>query len=321
MTTHSETAPGETASPADETPPAEAGTQAVEAEASAVEADASVMAAEVPAVDAEEPVVAAEASVVVGTAPKKSRRRLWWGIARWTTAVLVCGGVGTGAALGITAMERTDVPGLETEHDGRWDYPKIALPALPEGVQRPYTGGNDGEVHHADLRGLLLPAPTGARTDPKLNGGWVGLDTYLAELDADVRGEVREAVADSALRHIAARGWTMPDGTSTRVYLLQFNSVGFSETFKDDVLGAGTVGGKLPAGVEDAELDDATTDIRVPYTSVYAFKEQKPYGPEQTRWVYVQAGDTLALVTQSRKGEALTVPFQQTVALQTQLLG
>lgn len=65
--------------------------------------------------------------------PKKSRRPLLLGIARWTAAVLVCGGVGAGAAMGITAMERTDVPGLATEPDGRWEYPQLALPALPEG--------------------------------------------------------------------------------------------------------------------------------------------------------------------------------------------
>ncbi|MFD3531828.1 hypothetical protein [Streptomyces sp. NPDC058664] len=258
---------------------------------------------------------------VPAPAPKKSRRPLLWGIARWTAAVLVCGGVGTGAAMGITAMDRHEVPGLATESDGRWTYPKLALPALPEGVQRPFTAGNDGEIHHADLRKLVLPAPEGAKVDPRLNGGWIGLDTYLTHFYADDRVAVKEALADSALRHIAARGWTTPDGTATRVYLLRFSSVAFAEAFKDDVLDTGTRGSRLPDGVDGETLDESTQDIRVPSLSVYAFDERKPRGPEHTRWAYIQAGDTLALVAQTRKGEALTVPFQQTVALQAQLLG
>ncbi|WP_179199837.1 hypothetical protein [Streptomyces sp. NRRL B-24572] len=253
--------------------------------------------------------------------PKKSRKPLLWGIARWTAAVLVCGGVGTGTAMGITAMDRTDVPGLATESDGRWEYPKLALPALPEGALRPYTDGNDGEIHHADLRKLLLPAPAGATVDPKLNGGWVGLDSYLALLKEKDRGPVKQYLADSALRHVAAGGWTTPDGTTTRIHLLRFSSVAFSEAFKDEVTREVSEGGRLPVGVESAEIDTATQGVDVPYLSVYSYQEDKPYGPEQTRWAYVQAGDTFAVVTQTRKGGALTVPFQQTVALQAQLLG
>ncbi|WP_318208480.1 hypothetical protein [Streptomyces sp. SJL17-1] len=253
--------------------------------------------------------------------PKKSRRPLLWGIARWTAAVLVLGGVGAGTAMGITAMERTDVPGLATESDGRWDYPRLARPALPEGVMRPYTEGNDGEIHHADLRQLLLPAPAGATVDPKLKGGWVGFDSYLALLAEKDRGEVKEFMAESTLRHVAARGWTMPDGTATRIHLLRFSSVAFAEAFKDEIVGEVTDGGRLPLGVEEAEFDAATQDVVVPYLSLYTYKETEPYGPEQTRWTYIQAGDTLAVVTQTRKGGALTVPFQQTVALQAQLLG
>ncbi|TXS16389.1 hypothetical protein EAO70_13250 [Streptomyces sp. adm13(2018)] len=253
--------------------------------------------------------------------PRKSRRPLLRGIARWTAAVLVLAGVGTGTAMGITAMERSEVPGLATESDGRWEYPRLALPALPAGTLRPYTEGNDGEIHHADLRQLLLPAPKGATVDPKLDGGWVGLDTYLAHFHADDRGAVEEALAESALRHVAARGWTTPDGTSTRVYLMRFTSVAFAEAFKDDVLDTGTRGSRLPDGVDGETVDSSLRDARFSYLSLYSFDERKPYGPEQTRWAYIQAGDTLGLVVQSRKGEALAVPFQQTVVLQAQLLG
>ncbi|GGV15503.1 hypothetical protein GCM10010275_66110 [Streptomyces litmocidini] len=254
--------------------------------------------------------------------PRKSRGPLLRGIARWTAAVLVCGAVGTGTAMGITSMERTDVPGLATESDGRWEYPELALPALPEDALRPFTEGNEGEIHHADLRELLLPAPAGAAVDPELDGGWVGLDPYLALMKQKDRGEVKQELADSALRHVAARGWTMPDGTTTRIHLLRFSSVAFSEAHKDEAVREVSAHlRRLPDGVESAEIDMEAQGADVPYVSVYAYEELRPYGPEQTRWAYVQAGDTLAVVTQTRKGGAPAVPFRQTVALQAQLLG
>ena len=257
----------------------------------------------------------------VAPAARRPSKRVLWAVARWTAAVVVCGGLGAGTALGITSMERTDVPGLATENDGRWEYPKLSLPALPQDVPRPYTDGNEGEVHYADLRKLLLPAPAGATVDPKLNGGWVSVDEYLSQYDKDAAVALKQALDESALRHIAARGWTTPDGTTTRIHLLRFKSVAFAEDFKDNALDAGSSDGHFPNGVGSAVIDDSTLDIRVPFNVLYGFEETKPYGPEQTRWVHIQAGDTLALITQSRKGEALTVPFQQTVALQNQLLG
>ncbi|MFF8607983.1 hypothetical protein ACF06X_18800 [Streptomyces sp. NPDC015346] len=263
---------------------------------------------------------ASEAPVTSAPGPKRSRRVLW-AVARWTVAVAVCGGAGVGTAAGITSMERTDVPGLATEHDGRWAYPKLSLPALPQGSPRPFSRGNDGEIHHADLRALLLPAPAGATVDPKLNGGWVSLDRFLSLYRQDDRPALKEALADSALRHVAARGWTTPDGTTTRIHLLRFNSVAFAEAFKDDGLKAGSVDGALLNGVDGVDMESSLAGaVDVPYTALYAFVE-KPAGAEQSRWAYIQAGDTVAVVTQSRKGEALLVPFQQTVTLQNQLLG
>ncbi|MEU7008349.1 hypothetical protein [Streptomyces sp. NPDC046332] len=265
---------------------------------------------------AEEPGQPAEAPKV-----KASRKPLLRAVARWTAAALVFGGIGTGTALGITSMERTDVPGLATESDGRWAYPQLSLPALPADAPRPFTEGNDGEIHHADLRRLLLPAPAGATPDPKLNGGWVGVDQFLSQYRKDDRTELSEPLKESALRHIAARGWTMPDGTTTRIHLLRFNSVAFAEAFKDDAVQAGSATGPFLDGVEGVQIDsEFPSDISVPFTVLYAHIEL-PQNADQTRWAYIQAGDTLALITQTRKGEAPAVPFQQTVALQNQLLG
>lgn len=97
--------------------------------------------------------------VPAADAAARPPRRVLRAVARWTAAALAFGVLGTGTAFGIASMERTDVPGLATEGDGRWDYPELTLPALPAGSPRPFSPGNPAEIHHADLRELLLPAP------------------------------------------------------------------------------------------------------------------------------------------------------------------
>ncbi|MGA5873014.1 hypothetical protein [Streptomyces cinereoruber] len=252
-------------------------------------------------------------------APGRARRALRT-VARWTAAAVVFGGVGAGTALGITALDRTDVPGLATENDGRWEYPLLRLPALPADRPRPFTEGNEAEIHHADVRQLLLPAPAGATVDPKLNGGWVSEATYLAGYGKEDRARVGQVLDDVALRHITGRAWTMPDGTRTRVLLLKFSSVAHADHL-DGAL-TGDADEALPQGVDGAEvLDRVAGDVRVPDVTAYAYKEKAPYGPEETLWAHIRAGDTLAVITQTREGGALTVPFRQTLVLQAQLLG
>ncbi|WP_163010734.1 hypothetical protein [Streptomyces dangxiongensis] len=46
----------------------------------------------------------------------------------------------------------------------------------------------------------------------------------------------------------------------------------------------------------------------------------KPYGAEQLRQAHLVAGDTVAIITQARKGGTNAVPFRQAVTLQTELL-
>ncbi|MFF6788908.1 hypothetical protein ACFY9C_07520 [Streptomyces filamentosus] len=267
-------------------------------------------------------VPAADAPADAPPAPRKARRVLA-AVARWTAAVVVFAGAGAGTAAWITSLDRHEVPGLATEGDGRWEYPRLSLPALPEGSPRPFTDGNDGEVHHADARRLVLPAPAGAKVDPKADGAWVTTESFLSLYGEEDRAELRTALADSTLRHVAARAWSMPDGTRTTVHLLQFGSVAYAEAFKDEALDAGVAAapGVLPRGVEAVVPEDYASVVDVPDTTLYAFREKKPYGPEQTRWAYLQTGDIVAVVSQVRAGEALAVPFQQTVTLQNQLLG
>lgn len=251
-------------------------------------------------------------------------RRVLRAVARWTVAVLVLGGLGAGSAYAITSRERTDVPGLATESDGRWDFPRLSLPALPPGAPRPFTEGNTAEVHHADLRRLLLPAPAGATADKKLTGGWISTERFVSEYEQSTRADIGAELKESALRHVAARGWTMPDGTSNRVYLLQFNSAGYAEAFHDDRYGGTVSAEDPPAGAEQMELDEGWSGGgKVEHTSSYVTVEPKPFGAAQVRQAYLVAGDTVALIVQTRRGAGGTpgVPFHQTVILQNQLLG
>ncbi|WP_406331093.1 hypothetical protein [Streptomyces sp. NBC_00203] len=255
----------------------------------------------------------------------KKDRRVLRAVLRWTAAVVVFGAVGTSAAYGITRMERTDVPGLATEADGRWDYPTISKPPLPSGSPAPFADANKAGAHYADLRKLVLPAPKGAKADAALRGadGWLAKKTFLAQFaEKSDRETVDQLLTDYGVRHIAARGWTTQDGTHTRIYLLQFNTAAVA----DEVITTKLANYDSPQyavrGAALTERDEKFPErAAVDEITRFAYTESKPYGAEQVRQAYLSAGDTLALIVQSRKGTAQAVPFQQTVILQSQLLG
>ncbi|MEV5434928.1 hypothetical protein AB0K80_02670 [Streptomyces sp. NPDC052682] len=257
--------------------------------------------------------------------PARRDRRALRAVLRWSAAVAVFAAVGAATAYGITRLERTDVPGLATESDGRWTYPALTRPPLPPGRPGPFAASNRANTHYADLRALLLPAPEGAEEDKELRGGdgWLAtedfLTQYASEEDAE---EIRRQLTDHGLRHIAARGWTTQDGTRTRIYLLQFDTAAVTdELFGPWLAPYGQpryqLRGTAMSGHDEAFPDAAQVENvqRTPYD------EQEPYGVEHVRHAYLAAGDTLALVVQSREKAAPAVPFQQTVTLQSQLLG
>ncbi|MER7720315.1 hypothetical protein ABTX99_25820 [Streptomyces flaveolus] len=254
----------------------------------------------------------------------KKDRPVLRAVLRWTAAVAVFAAVGSATAYGITRMERTDVPGLATESDGRWPYPVLTRPPLPAGSPEPFAETNKAGAHYADLRALLLPAPEGAEADKALRGkdGWLATDDFLKEYrDAAERPELRQKLVDHGLRHIAARGWTTEDGTHTRIYLLQFDTAAVVDELRNRHLAPYSAPGYAVRGTEEVVADDgfpARAEINDLLYSVYV--EPEPYGAEQVRQAYLGAGDVLAVVVQSRKGGARAVPFQQTVALQSQLL-
>ncbi|CAM5494254.1 hypothetical protein SAVIM338S_03491 [Streptomyces avidinii] len=252
----------------------------------------------------------------------KDRRKLFAAL-RWTAAVLVFAAVGTGVAHQVTQPERTDIPGLSTKSDGRWAYPALAQPTLPPGAAVPFAQDNKDGIHYAGLTQLLLPAPTGSTLDSTLKlekDEAVSVDTFLEEYEAGTREKMKEQFTDEGLRQIAARGWTTPDGTRTRVYLLRFHASGFVDTFKGCGPGMALNGVKLMGS--DLDWSKGKAGQFVPSLDALSlFAESKPVGDEQVKAGCVQAGDIQAVILQTRKGEVATVPFHQTVILQHQLLG
>ncbi|WUB68042.1 hypothetical protein OG852_25745 [Streptomyces sp. NBC_00582] len=242
---------------------------------------------------------------------------------RWTAAVAVFAAVGASTAYGIAAMERTDVPGLQTESDGRWAYPTLTRPPLPSGSPAPFAKANHSGAHYADLRALVLPAPVGAKEDKALAGsdGWLATKDFLKEFEDTRRGDIEDKLVDAGLRHIAARGWTTPDGTSTRVYLLRFGSVAVTEQVLDDVFTTYDAPVYPVRGAEAYERDeDFPLAPQSKNITLTPYTETKPYGGEQVRLAYLSAGDVLAMIVQTGKGTMPAIPHQQTVVLQSQLL-
>lgn len=257
-------------------------------------------------------------------APAKARGALRAAL-RWTAAVAVFAVAGTGTAYGITRLDRTDLPGLATASDGRWDYPELTRPPLPAGSPGPLAAANRTGTHYADPRALLLPAPEGATAAPapRAADGWLATKDFLARYTGeDNRRELGQKLTDHGLRHIAARGWTTPDGTRTRIELLQFDTAAVA----DDLLENNLIGAAAPTyvvrGADYYELDETfPSKARVEGVTLAPYAETEPYGAEQVRQAYLAAGDTVAVITQSRRGGADAVPFRQTVTLQTELLG
>lgn len=244
--------------------------------------------------------------------------------ARWTVAAVLCLGVGTAVAKVIADRERTDVPGLATEEDGRWAYPELELPALPAGARAPFTDGNPDGYHHADLRALLLPAPDGGRyaTGDGEGGVWLPAEDFL-DLFADSTRKRLAAELDAVpLRHIATRGWEMPDGTATDVYLMRFSTPEVADSFMLNHLGSRGNRVEL-AGAEGLQPDEAWPKegnrlggVRV------TVKAEPPGGADgQARVAFLRSGDTIGLVVQTHPDDSAEVPFHQTVILQSQLLG
>ncbi|MFB7784257.1 hypothetical protein ACFC1D_16305 [Streptomyces vinaceus] len=287
----------------------------------------------VPVAEAAVPAAAVPAAAVPAAAPK-DRRKLFAAL-RWTAAVLVFAAVGAGVTYGITRPERTDIPGLSTRNDGRWTYPTLAKPALPAGAPLAQGPDNKAGTHYAPLTGLLLPAPEGAKPDEGVKtdkDGAVSVDAFLEEYAPDGRAKLKEVLEHEGLRQIAGRGWTMPDGTRTHVYLLRFPSEGFVDAWRGCNVNTQPAGAPvLEVDLSWREAEDAQPSPPRPIAGyaggldarqVNLYQEPRPAGgEEQTKLGCLQAGDVQGVIIQTRKSGVATVPFHQTVILQSQLLG
>ncbi|MEV7594641.1 hypothetical protein AB0O42_30705 [Streptomyces sp. NPDC089922] len=338
-TTAPEAGPAAEAAPAPATEPAAAPAPAlrpepVPATESAPAAEPVSAAEPVPSV---EPVPAADAAdpaaVTAPPVPPKDRRALRAAL-RWTAAVAVFAAVGAGVAYGITAADRTDVPGLATEGDGRWTFPQLSSPALPAGAPVAQGPDNKDGTHYAPLTGLLLPAPEGSTADAAVKAdkdGLVPVDSFLEEYAPEAREKLKESLEWDGLRQIAGRGWTTSDGTRTHVYLLRFHSSGFVDAFKGCDTNArlnGVSGLYLDDGwskAKNTQMNSSALDFpgaaHFDGTDLSVYEEPKPLtGEEQTKVGCLRTGDVLGMVVQTRKGDVPPVPFHQTVILQSQLL-
>ncbi|MEU8940028.1 hypothetical protein AB0C97_18510 [Streptomyces goshikiensis] len=275
-----------------------------------------------PAPEAPAPAAPApEAPAPAAPAPK-DRRRLFAAL-RWTAAVVVFAAVGAACAYGIVRSDRTDVPGLSTRSDGRWDYPALVRPTPPPGAAVPFAADNADGIHYAGLTQLLLPAPRGAAPDAKLKlekDSVVAVDTFLEEYEPTAREKMKQAFTDEGLRQIVGRGWTTPDGTRTRVYLLRFHSSGFVNAF------TGCGRDMNLSGVNRIDADPDWSKAKLAQSAPDSnerqlFEEVPPVGDEQVKAGCIQSGDVQAVILQSRKDAVAAVPFHQTVILQNQLLG
>lgn len=256
----------------------------------------------------------------VAPVPPKDRRALR-AVLRWSAAVLVFGAAGTGAAYGMAQPERTDIPGLSTRSDGRWDYPALAKPTLPPGAPVPFAEDNEDGIHYAGLTQLLLPAPLGSTPDPALKlekDSAVSVDTFLEEYADSAREKMKQDLTGNGLRQIVGRGWTTPDGVRTRIYLLRYHSSGFANAFTgcdDDLNGVSRI-------ESDGAWEKARDTQRAPSaTGMKVLEEPAPFGDEQIRAGCVESGDVQAVILQSRKGGSPVIPLHQAVILQSQLLG
>ncbi|MFC8432002.1 hypothetical protein [Streptomyces sp. NPDC057253] len=242
---------------------------------------------------------------------------------RWIGVVAVFAVAGTASAYGVTRLDREDVPGFAAATEGVWEYPRLSGPPLPSDSPAPFADEDEPGVHHADLRALVLPAPKGAEEDRALRGsdGWLATDAFLSAYAEPDRAALGQLLVDTGLRHIAARGWTTEDGTHTRVYLLHFGTAAVVDDLFHQHLAPRDAPGHRVRGaersVQDADLPDASGSAEIRRA---AYDERRTYGAEHVRQAYLSAGDVLAVVLQAREGSVETVPFAQTLALQTQLL-
>ncbi|MDH6705711.1 hypothetical protein P3T27_002433 [Kitasatospora sp. MAA19] len=286
-----------------------------------------------------------------------ARRRARRGAAaRWATATLVFALAGTGAALAVTAPERTDLPGLATPGDGRYTFPPLTLPPLPSGSSAPDRTGRN-VLHTADLRYLLLPAPkeasgtltpalypiptAAATASPSASATPAPSPTASPSASASPStapsgqapaewvtcdailaeqqdpAKLRELLLRDACRAATVREWTASDGTRTQIRLLRFGA-----SFESwDVFSA------LRSDARSKALPGAKTTSHGVWDTVEGVhldaQESSATGAKGTptaRIAYLGASDLVAVITMTNPDGVPAAAFRQVVTLQSDLL-
>lgn len=251
------------------------------------------------------PVPVFGAEYLIPLPPAKRKRRFPW---RWAGAVVTALAVGAGCAFAVMAPQRTDLPGLHTASDGRYDFAPLELPTLAPGQADPTSSANAGNQHLSDIRKLLLNPPQGAVLDSSLPGatGWVPVST-VAGLFSTSAASPQERFPSDGLRHTAAIGWKTPDGATTKLYLLQF----IDDPAASD---AGSVVGTFGGSYQTSDQSYAAPGN----TSLYYTK--KDSGSSTTWYGNAQVGDTQMLIVYTAADSIGMAPFQQEADLQIEML-
>lgn len=263
----------------------------------------------------------AEPASVVGAAVPAAPGRLWRGLRRWGNAglaLMVFVEFALATLVLVTLPERTHLPGLASPGDGRWSYPPLDLPWLPQGKPGAFDAENHAERHYADLRTLLVPKPAGARVVPGVADalGWASQRTYAGLFGKADQERQAAALQEDGLRHLTAEAWTTPDGIRTEIWLVQFLGSDYAD------MAARDGGEPFPATAPAVVTDPGTRSAQVPPT-IDAYAEKAPYGAQATRYAWIHAGDVIGLVILTRPGDGPlpVAPLRQTAELQAQMLG
>ncbi|WP_033217262.1 hypothetical protein [Kitasatospora phosalacinea] len=287
------------------------------------------------------PTVAADRT---GRPERADRRRRWQAGA----ALLLTVVTGAATAALVALPERTDIPGLATPNDGRYAFPELTLPPLPQGASAP--AEYKIRTHAADLRGLLLPLPEGAvgtapsgspspsapgspsaapsgsasapasgsasgssgPSLPPVAGRWIPCDrdAMLAKDDTYVL-----RLSTDACRGAAAQGWTAADGTRTELRLLHFGSADEATDYF-----AGSNASAETKDIGSTHLDiDGTYPIAAGQLSI-RLSDALAGGVPTGRLCWLQSGDVVALIQLTNPKGVPAQAFRQVVALQSAML-
>ncbi|QKW20866.1 hypothetical protein HUT16_18985 [Kitasatospora sp. NA04385] len=283
--------------------------------------------------------------------PERADRRRRWQVG---AALLLTVVTGAATAALVSLPERTDVPGLATPNDGRYAFPELTLPPLPQGASAP--AEYKIKTHAADLRGLLLPLPEGAvgtapspsasapvspSADPSATpsgsaqGSASGSGAAAAPAspqpglppvagrwipcDRDAMLAKDDAfvlrLSTDACRGAAAQGWTAADGTRTELRLLHFGS---ADEATDYFAGANTM-------AETKDIDSTHLDIDGVYPIAAGqvnirLSDAQAGGLPTGRLCWMQSGDVVALIQLTNPKGVPAQAFRQVVALQSSML-